>query len=51
MKNEWVDPIFSDDEGIGVLCFDTCERFGEGCRGCERVKQANRNAMQATKSV
>ena len=51
MKNEWVDPIFSDDEGLGVLCFDTCERFGECCRTFEGVKHADRNAVQATKSV
>ncbi len=45
MEREWVDPIFSDDDNGGTLCFDSCDRFGEGCRNCERVRQAQGNAQ------
>lgn len=51
MDKEWVDPIFTDDEDSGELCFDTCERLGQGCRRCERVWLARRNANRSGKSA
>ncbi|MFH1035999.1 MAG: hypothetical protein V1806_15960 [Pseudomonadota bacterium] len=44
MEREGVAPIFSDDEDNGTLCFENCGRFGEGCRNCERVRQAQGSA-------
>ncbi len=33
------DPIFVDDSGSHVLCFDSCDRFLDGCRDCDKVRQ------------
>jgi hypothetical protein len=51
MEREWVDPIFSDDDSNGSLCFDSCDHFGEGCRNCERVREARANAQQVVKNA
>ncbi len=39
MDRDERDPIFIADASSKTLCFDTCDRFADGCRDCDRLKQ------------
>jgi hypothetical protein len=39
MDRDGIDPIFNDEVGSQILCFDSCDRFMDGCRDCDKIKQ------------
>lgn len=39
MDRDGIDPIFADEVDSHILCFDSCDRFMDGCRDCDKIKQ------------